>query len=68
MPVSWKGTVVQYAGRIQRWQPGKHSAVLVDIVDHRVPVLVRMAAKRAAAYRTLGFATPPSGELFAGEA
>ena len=56
MPVAWKGTVVQYAGRLHRDHPGKHAATVYDYVDAELPVLRRMFAKRLKAYRTLGYA------------
>jgi superfamily II DNA or RNA helicase len=55
MPIAWKGTVVQYAGRLHREHPGKHTATVYDYVDAELPVLRRMFAKRLKAYRTLGY-------------
>lgn len=55
MPVAWKGTVVQYAGRLHRSHPGKHEARIYDYVDGYVPVLRRMFAKRARSYRTMAY-------------
>lgn len=55
MPIAWKGTVVQYAGRLHRSHAGKSRAVVYDYVDAEVPVLRRMFAKRLRAYRTLGY-------------
>ena len=55
MPIAWKGTVVQYAGRLHRNHPGKHDATVYDYVDAELPVLRRMFAKRLKAYRTLGY-------------
>jgi superfamily II DNA or RNA helicase len=55
MPIAWKGTLVQYAGRLHRERPGKHEAVVYDYVDAELPVLRRMFAKRLKAYRTLGY-------------
>jgi len=55
MPIAWKGTVVQYAGRLHRTHPGKHDATVYDYVDAELPVLRRMFAKRLKAYRTLGY-------------
>ncbi len=56
MPIAWKGTVVQYAGRLHRPHPGKHDALVYDYVDAEVPVLRRMFAKRLKTYTTLGYA------------
>jgi superfamily II DNA or RNA helicase len=55
MPVAWKGTVVQYAGRLQRPHPGKHDALVYEYVDAEVSVLRRMFAKRLKTYHALGY-------------
>jgi superfamily II DNA or RNA helicase len=55
MPISWKGTVIQYAGRIQRLHPGKREVRIYDYVDRNVPVLERMFRRRLAGYRSIGY-------------
>ena len=55
MPISWKGTLAQYVGRLHRQHEGKTEVIVVDYVDELVPVLVRMAAKRRAGYGALGY-------------
>jgi superfamily II DNA or RNA helicase len=55
MPIAWKGTVIQYAGRLHRAHPGKQDILVYDYVDAEVPVLRRMFAKRLRAYRSLGY-------------
>lgn len=55
MPVAWKGTIVQYAGRLQRSNAGKKEVQVYDYVDREVPVLARMFDKRLRGYRALGF-------------
>ena len=58
MPISWKGTLDQYVGRLHRQHGGKTDVLVVDYVDYvdeAVPVLARMAAKRRAGYRALGY-------------
>ncbi len=55
MPISWKGTVAQYVGRLHRQHSAKTEVVVVDYVDELVPVLARMATKRRAGYRALGY-------------
>jgi superfamily II DNA or RNA helicase len=57
MPIAWKGTVVQYAGRLHRAHPAKRDARIIDYVDADVPVLRRMYAKRLKAYKKMGYAT-----------
>jgi len=55
MPIAWKGTLAQYVGRLHREYDGKRDVLVVDYVDQTVPVLARMAAKRRAGYRALGY-------------
>jgi superfamily II DNA or RNA helicase len=60
MPVSWKGTLVQYAGRLHRLHPGKAEVRIYDYVDAGVPLLARMFEKRLRGYRALGYARNPA--------
>ena len=55
MPISWKGTLAQYVGRLHRQHGGKTEVLVVDYVDEAVPMLARMAAKRRTGYRALGY-------------
>jgi len=55
MPVSWRGTLVQYTGRLHRAHPGKDEVRIYDYVDGRVPVLSRMWNRRLAGYRSIGY-------------
>jgi superfamily II DNA or RNA helicase len=55
-PVSWRGTLVQYVGRLTRESPGKREIVVYDYIDAEVAVLRRMFERRRAGYRSLGFA------------
>jgi len=55
LPVSWKGTLVQYAGRLHRLHPGKRDVRIVDYVDRKVPMLARMHEKRLIGYRAMGY-------------
>lgn len=55
MPVSWKGTLVQYAGRIHRLHEGKKEVRIYDYVDSNVPMLMNMFKKRLRGYRALGY-------------
>lgn len=54
MPVAWKGTVAQYAGRLHRSYPGKDEVLIYDYVDIHVPVLEKMYQKRLKAYASIG--------------
>jgi hypothetical protein len=47
LPVSWQGTVRQYAGRLHRVHPDKHDVRIYDYVDADVPVLARRARAHA---------------------
>ena len=60
MPISWKGTLAQYVGRLHRQHNGKAEVLVVDYVDEMVPMLARMAAKRRTGYRSLGYTVESS--------
>jgi superfamily II DNA or RNA helicase len=55
MPVAWRGTLVQYAGRLHRSHGSKREVRIVDYVDRRVPMLGRMFEKRMRGYRAMGY-------------
>lgn len=55
MPVSWKGTLIQYSGRLHRYCPGKTEVRIYDYVDLEVPALARMFEKRLSTYRAIGY-------------
>ncbi|HET6915131.1 MAG TPA: DEAD/DEAH box helicase family protein [Acidimicrobiales bacterium] len=57
-PVSFKGRLVQYAGRVLRAHPGKQTAEVHDYHDAEMPVLAAALAKRAPGYVSLGFPDP----------
>ena len=56
LPISWKGTLVQYTGRLHRLHPGKTEVRIYDYVDREVPMLVRMFERRLRGYRAIGYA------------
>jgi superfamily II DNA or RNA helicase len=56
LPVSWKGTLVQYTGRLHRLHPGKTEVRIFDYVDREVPILLRMFERRLRGYRAIGYA------------
>lgn len=56
MPISWKGTLIQYTGRLHRLHPNKTEVRIFDYVDREVPVLMRMFEKRLRTYRAIGYA------------
>ena len=56
MPVSWRGTVAQYVGRLHRLHEGKREVRVYDYVDLDAPMLARMFDKRCRAYEAEGYA------------
>ncbi len=71
LPISFKGTLVQYTGRLHRLHPRKTEVRIFDYVDRGVPMLLKMFENRLRGYRAigyardespLGFAPPPLGE------
>jgi superfamily II DNA or RNA helicase len=55
MPISWKGTLQQYAGRLHREHATKVDVRIIDFVDTAHSGLLRMWDKRQAGYRAMGY-------------
>jgi superfamily II DNA or RNA helicase len=55
MPISWKGTLQQYAGRLHRAHATKTDVRIIDFVDAGHPTLLRMWSKRQRGYRAMGY-------------
>jgi superfamily II DNA or RNA helicase len=55
MPVSWKGTLQQYAGRLHREHATKTHVRILDFIDTGHPALLRMWDKRQRGYRAMGY-------------
>jgi len=55
MPISWKGTLQQYAGRLHREHATKTDVRVIDFVDTGHPTLLRMWDKRQRGYRAMGY-------------
>ncbi|MHB8907777.1 MAG: TOTE conflict system archaeo-eukaryotic primase domain-containing protein [Syntrophales bacterium] len=55
MPISWKGTLQQYAGRLHRLYEGKREVRIYDYIDIHVPMLEKMYHKRLAGYAAIGY-------------
>jgi superfamily II DNA or RNA helicase len=55
MPISWRGTLQQYVGRLHRIHHGKKVVRVFDYVDAQVPMLGRMYEKRLEGYRAIGY-------------
>jgi len=55
LPVSWRGTLTQYAGRLHRMHDMKKEVVIYDYADRDVPMLARMYERRSRGYRAIGY-------------
>lgn len=67
MPISWKGTLQQYAGRLHREHASKSDVRIIEFIDAGHPALLRMWDKRQRGYRAMGYRvadTSSSMELF----
>lgn len=63
MPVAWKGTIAQYAGRLHRLSDNKSEVIVYDYVDTHVSVLDRMYYKRLKGYAAIGYSLKNNGNL-----
>ena len=54
-PVSFRGVVEQYAGRLNRDYEGKESVIIYDYVDNHIPMFDNMYVKRLKAYKQIGY-------------
>lgn len=64
MPVAWKGTVQQYAGRLHRLYQNKSEVQIYDYVDVHVGVLERMYHKRLRGYASIGYSAKGDSRPF----
>jgi superfamily II DNA or RNA helicase len=55
MPISWKGTLQQYAGRLHRLCEGKKDVQIYDYVDIHIRMLENMYGKRLKGYASIGY-------------
>ncbi|GBE01654.1 type III restriction enzyme, res subunit [bacterium BMS3Abin08] len=55
MPISWRGTIQQYAGRLHRLHANKKVVQIYDYVDAQVAVLLRMYERRLKGYSAIGY-------------
>lgn len=66
LPVSWKGLIAQYTGRLHRNYPGKSETRIYDYIDLRVPICDSMYRKRLHGYKAVGYSIAIANEgLFA---
>ncbi len=66
MPISWKGTLQQYAGRLHREHADKQDVRIYDYVESDQPRLSRMWDKRQRGYRAMGYLIKPLDGLILG--
>ncbi len=64
LPVSWKGIIAQYAGRLHRDYEGKSEVRIYDYIDINVPLCETMYRRRLKGYAGIGYTLKPQG-LFA---
>ena len=64
MPVAWKGTVQQYAGRLHKLYQSKSEVQVYDYVDVHVGVLERMYQKRLKGYASIGYSAKGDSRPF----
>ncbi len=64
MPIAWKGTVQQYAGRLHRLYQNKSEVQIYDYVDIHVGVLERMYQKRLKGYASIGYSAKSDSKPF----
>ena len=55
LPVSWKGILIQYSGRLHRFHEDKKKAIIYDYADLEIPMLARMFEKRVKGYGSIGY-------------
>ena len=55
LPVSWRGTIAQYVGRLHRLYDGKREVRVYDYADLNVPMLARMFDRRCRGYEAVGY-------------
>jgi superfamily II DNA or RNA helicase/very-short-patch-repair endonuclease len=55
LPVSWRGTIAQYVGRLHRLHEGKREVQVYDYADLNAPVLARMFDRRCRGYEAVGY-------------
>ncbi len=64
MPIAWKGTVQQYAGRLHRLYQNKSEVQIYDYVDIHIGVLERMYQKRLKGYASIGYSAKANSKSF----
>jgi len=55
LPISWKGTLAQYAGRLHRLHYMKKDVIIYDYADLNTPMLAKMYDRRRRGYKAIGY-------------
>lgn len=55
LPISWKGVLAQYAGRLHRLYDSKKDVIIYDYLDVNIPVATRMYERRVGGYKAIGY-------------
>ncbi|MCE5315894.1 MAG: DEAD/DEAH box helicase family protein [Parachlamydia sp.] len=66
LPVSWRGTIEQYVGRLHRSHSSKQEVRVYDYADFDVPMLARMFQRRRHGYEALGYTVQLPGSAAGG--
>jgi superfamily II DNA or RNA helicase/very-short-patch-repair endonuclease len=66
LPVSWRGIIAQYVGRLHRLHEGKHEVRVYDYADLNVPMLAKMFDRRCQGYEAVGYTIQLPGSAVAG--
>ncbi len=66
LPISWRGTIAQYVGRLHRLRDGKSEVRVYDYADLHVPMLARMFDRRCAGYEAVGYTVQLPGSAVPG--
>ena len=62
LPISWKGLIAQYAGRLHRDYEGKEEVCIYDYIDLRLPICNSMYRKRIQGYKNIGYSISVGNE------
>jgi superfamily II DNA or RNA helicase len=55
LPISWRGTIIQYAGRLHRLHERKNEVLIFDYADLDITMLAKMHKRRLSGYRKIGY-------------
>lgn len=66
LPISWKGTIAQYVGRLHRLYDTKKEVHVYDYTDFAVPMLERMFQRRIKAYESVGYTIIQPASAYSG--